>query len=87
MKDIGSNYNQLNSVLISKLGKGVFLAARRIGTGSDFEHAGGTPHPFLRRVPLPPPGKQVSSANIIMWGIPRKHKPFDPRLRSWSNIV
>ena len=45
----------LNSVFISKLGQGVFLAARRIGTGLGFEHAGGTPLPISEAsTPLPP---------------------------------
>ena len=54
MKYIGSNYTISRSIklgvnlLISKLGQGVFLAASRIGTGSGFEHAGGTPYPFWR---------------------------------------
>ena len=52
------NYTILNSVLISKLGQGAFLAARRIGTGSGFEYAGGTPLPISKAStpPPPPPG-------------------------------
>ena len=43
-------------VIISKLGQGVFLAARRIATGSGFEHAGGTPLPISKAsIPPPPP--------------------------------
>ena len=42
-------------MLISKLGQGVFLAARPIGTGSGVEHAGGTPLPISKASTPPPP--------------------------------
>ena len=37
-----------NSVFISKLGQGVFLAMGQIPTGSDFDNAGGTPLPISK---------------------------------------
>ena len=49
---IGSNYTiswwNKFGVFFSKSGHGVFLAARRIGTGSVLEHAGGTPLPISK---------------------------------------
>ena len=42
-------------MLISKLDQGVFLAASRIGAGTGFEHAGGTPLPISKASTPPPP--------------------------------
>ena len=55
--------DQLNSVLIPKLGQGDFLSARRIGTGSGFEHAGGTPPP-ISKANTPPPPPDVRADHI-----------------------
>ena len=57
MKLIGSKYTISRSIKFGvnfQIGTGVFLAARRIGTG--FEHAGGTPRPIFKASTPPPPG-------------------------------
>ena len=59
MKYIGSDYTISRSIKFDgnfQIGKGVFLAARRIETGSGFEHAGGTPLPISKSNTPPPPG-------------------------------
>ena len=43
------------------VGQGVFLAARRIGTGSGFEHAGGTPLPISKASTPPPPSPRLEA--------------------------
>ena len=62
----------INLVLISKLDQGVFLATRRIATGSGFEHAGGTPLPIIMRVP-PPPRLYVQKLWIVVERLHRRY--------------
>ena len=65
MKYIGSNYTISRSIKFGvnfQIGTGCLLAARRIGTGSGFEHAGGTPLPIFKASTTP--GIRPSSYNI-----------------------
>ena len=56
----------LSFQLWHKLGQGVFLATRRIGTGSGFEHAAGAPLP-ISKASTPPPPLPPARVPSVVW--------------------